>query len=87
MNTTCKTCSFQIMANYSDSPMDEMQFIMKNIKDTSKHYKRSDLINNEELKMVNSALNRILQDIINRIERNKRETCMEYEEDIQHDDD
>ena len=72
-----RPCSFQMMANHSDSPIDEMQFIMKNIKEITEHYKISGLINNEEIRSVNSALSRILQDILSQKEINNLQRPME----------
>ena len=70
------------MAYSSDSPLFEMLFLMKLIEDISaNYYNRSDLLNNEEIRSVNSALNRILVDILSQIEKNKLQTPMENGDD------
>ena len=65
------------MASDQNEPIDEMEFIMNQIKKISEHYHKQDLFPNEDIRRVNTALNQIHQDMISQIERNKLQTPME----------
>ena len=69
------------MADNRESPMSEMLFLMTKINEISARYNRSGLLNNDEVRSVNSDLNRLLVSILSQIERNKLATPMENGDD------
>ena len=69
------------MADNRESPMSEMLFLMTKINEISARYNRSGLLNNDEVRSVNSDLNRLLVSILSQIERNKFVTPMENGDD------